>query len=608
MRPNSVTQTTSVSSSRPRAFQVAQQRGGGLIEDRAVDVVLRLERLVAVPVADAFAHRVGAVEQLHEAHAAFEQPPGEQAVAGEAGLDRVRVVGAVQRRASRAVSLREVGRPRRAAAASWRPVRSWRCGPRVRYRRDAAPGVRRSSSLQEIARGASSASRRDARGRREVADRLVGVERRPLEHGRQERAAPVVRPDLRHAARIGDRHERRQVVGSRCPARSSPTAPMLGKPSSVKPVLIWFSAGPCVLLLAVIEWMKHMSSASSARFGSRSEIILPASTARFERPERAGQVAVLALERDEFRRPASAGRRASPVRACSPTCRHGSPRRSRRSAAPAWRGRRSVAAAPRSALPGESAAEWASSARREAAARKAGLTGRCRPTRSPRRAGTIGDQAETGRRLEEGVAHGFSTFIICWLCGLRSRWVQDPVEQMAHHAVPGPRPAVRYQLSRQIAKCQWPVPPPGESACMRLRKSKSQPGNKNGSALSIRCINSSCKLCFRVETRSTTANPMPSISKPAHLAAKARRAAARSLLLGLTSSIAAATLPPVSESITLTSIESGNLAGSESVAAGGDQVCVATPPAPFAVIASRSSSAATSTSIRSPKWTCAKAR
>ena len=50
---------------------------------------------------------------------------------------------------------------------------------------------------------------------------------------------------------------------------------MPGKPSSVKPVLIWFSAGPCVLLLAVIEWMKHISSASSARCGSRSLIILP---------------------------------------------------------------------------------------------------------------------------------------------------------------------------------------------------------------------------------------------------------------------------------------------------------------------------------------------
>jgi hypothetical protein len=50
---------------------------------------------------------------------------------------------------------------------------------------------------------------------------------------------------------------------------------MLGNPSRVKPVLIWFSAGPCVLLFAVIEWMKHISSASSARRGRRSEICFP---------------------------------------------------------------------------------------------------------------------------------------------------------------------------------------------------------------------------------------------------------------------------------------------------------------------------------------------
>ena len=50
---------------------------------------------------------------------------------------------------------------------------------------------------------------------------------------------------------------------------------MPGKPSSVKPVLIWFSAGPCVFDFAVIEWMKHISSASSARCGRRSLIIFP---------------------------------------------------------------------------------------------------------------------------------------------------------------------------------------------------------------------------------------------------------------------------------------------------------------------------------------------
>ena len=50
---------------------------------------------------------------------------------------------------------------------------------------------------------------------------------------------------------------------------------MLGKPSCVKPVFICDSAGPCVVVFAVIEWMKHMSSANSARFGSRSETYLP---------------------------------------------------------------------------------------------------------------------------------------------------------------------------------------------------------------------------------------------------------------------------------------------------------------------------------------------
>jgi len=45
----------------------------------------------------------------------------------------------------------------------------------------------------------------------------------------------------------------------------------------VKPVDIWLSAGPWVLLLAVIEWMKHISSANSPRCGSRSLVIVPLS-------------------------------------------------------------------------------------------------------------------------------------------------------------------------------------------------------------------------------------------------------------------------------------------------------------------------------------------
>src|SRR3954470_6475773 len=69
-------------------------------------------------------------------------------------------------------------------------------------------------------------------------------------------------------------------AGSSCdgePSAYVTQQPIPGKPSSVKPVLIWFSPGPCVLLLAVIEWIKHISSASSARFGNRSLPILPLS-------------------------------------------------------------------------------------------------------------------------------------------------------------------------------------------------------------------------------------------------------------------------------------------------------------------------------------------
>ena len=40
MRPNSVTHTTSVSCEQSAAAEVGEQRGGGLVEDRAVDVVL----------------------------------------------------------------------------------------------------------------------------------------------------------------------------------------------------------------------------------------------------------------------------------------------------------------------------------------------------------------------------------------------------------------------------------------------------------------------------------------------------------------------------------------------------------------------------------------
>ena len=86
---------------------------------------------------------------------------------------------------------------------------------------------------------------------------------------------------------------------------------MLGNPSSVKPVLMNISPGPWVLVFEVSEWMKHRSSAHSARCGNRSEMYLPRLPPRLEFPGALGQVAVLALEGDQLLDArASAGRAA----------------------------------------------------------------------------------------------------------------------------------------------------------------------------------------------------------------------------------------------------------------------------------------------------------
>ena len=79
VRPNSVVQTTSVSSSRPRLLQVleAGRRSGRstfFASGACVDHVA-----VGVPVV-----RRSRIDQFDEAHAALDQPPGHQALPGEA--------------------------------------------------------------------------------------------------------------------------------------------------------------------------------------------------------------------------------------------------------------------------------------------------------------------------------------------------------------------------------------------------------------------------------------------------------------------------------------------------------------------------------------------
>ncbi len=88
VRPNSPPQTTSVASSRPRAFRSLTRAAQGRSISRQTLSRSGLEVLaraaVVVP--------VGVVE-LHEPHAALDQPPGQQAVVGERRLARL---GAVQ--------------------------------------------------------------------------------------------------------------------------------------------------------------------------------------------------------------------------------------------------------------------------------------------------------------------------------------------------------------------------------------------------------------------------------------------------------------------------------------------------------------------------------
>ena len=115
MRPNSVVQRTIVSSSRPRPLQVRDERRRAAGHAGGERAVVALHVLVAVPVAPREAVVVAAPD-LHEPHAALEQPPRDEALAAEVVglLERVDLL--VERRSSR-------GRGRRASASPSAPSR-----------------------------------------------------------------------------------------------------------------------------------------------------------------------------------------------------------------------------------------------------------------------------------------------------------------------------------------------------------------------------------------------------------------------------------------------------------------------------------------------------
>ena len=83
MRPNSPVQTTSVSSSRPRASRSAQQRGDRLVDFARLAHGAFVGVVVVVPVLGVAA----AGDDLHEAHAALDQPARDQAARAEAARD-----------------------------------------------------------------------------------------------------------------------------------------------------------------------------------------------------------------------------------------------------------------------------------------------------------------------------------------------------------------------------------------------------------------------------------------------------------------------------------------------------------------------------------------
>ena len=83
MRPNSVAHTTSVSSSRPRCFRSLSRPAIGLSTCAQFFAWLCLQVAVRVPAAGA---AVAAVIDLHEPHAALDQPPRRQAIAGRTAV------------------------------------------------------------------------------------------------------------------------------------------------------------------------------------------------------------------------------------------------------------------------------------------------------------------------------------------------------------------------------------------------------------------------------------------------------------------------------------------------------------------------------------------
>ena len=119
--------------------------------------------------------------------------------------------------------------------------------------------------------------RRQPAGARQVQDRLAGAaERHALVRRRQE-AAAVQRGAAARAARAGLQHdEAGQILGGRCPGRTSPTRPCSAGPPAALPVFMNIFAGAWLNTLVVIVRTTAISSTILAVYGRHSDTQVPA--------------------------------------------------------------------------------------------------------------------------------------------------------------------------------------------------------------------------------------------------------------------------------------------------------------------------------------------
>ena len=270
-------------------------------------VVIGLDPLVAVPVEHAFAHGEGAVEEGDEPDAALQQPPRQQAVAAEAGEDRVGIVQAIKLARGRALA-RQVADLR---GAELHPGGQLVGGdPR---RELGIAGVLLEvlvvEQLQEVAARLVVAGRK-LPGAGQVADRLVGVERGSLVHGRQEAVGPVGGPLLRVAARVGDGHVGGQVLVLR-PERIADPGPDAGETLEREPGAHEHLAGSVGIGLRGQRMDEAEVIGLRGQMGQQVGDVLARLPSGPELPGALVQRAVLALEGDQLLDArASAGRAA----------------------------------------------------------------------------------------------------------------------------------------------------------------------------------------------------------------------------------------------------------------------------------------------------------